>query len=86
MDQQIVNWIIAGFGTLIGFLLHAIWDAVKDLQKADAAINAKVGSIEVLVAGNYITRDEFKREVNALFMKLDKIYDKLDAKQDKDTQ
>jgi hypothetical protein len=35
MDQTIVNWTLAGFGGLIGFLLNAVWQAVKDLQAAD---------------------------------------------------
>ena len=25
MDQTIINWLLAGFGTLIGFLLNAVW-------------------------------------------------------------
>jgi len=56
MDQTIVNWMLAGFGGLIGFLLNAVWQAVKDLQKADKELTAKVAEIEVLVAGS-ITYD-----------------------------
>ncbi len=36
MDQVIINWLMAGFGGLIGFLLNAVWQAVKDLQRAKA--------------------------------------------------
>lgn len=38
MDQTIINWLLAGFGALIGFLLNAVWQAVKDLQNADKAL------------------------------------------------
>jgi len=83
MDQTIINWLLAGFGTLIGFLLNAVWQAVKDLQNADKVLAEKVGSIEVLVAGAYVKKDEFTQSINALFAKLDKIEDKLDKKADK---
>lgn len=83
MDQTIINWLLAGYGTLIGFLLNAMWQAVKDLQTADKVLAEKVGSVEVLMAGDYIRRDDFERTIEALFKKLDKIEDKLDKKVDK---
>lgn len=83
MDQTIVNWLLAGFGGLIGFLLNAVWQAVKDLQKADTELVKKVSEIEVLVAGAYVRRDDFNELSKALFNKLDRIEDKLDLKVDK---
>lgn len=83
MDQGIINWLLAGFGALIGFLLNAVWQAVKDLQTADKELAGKVAEIEVLVAGAYVRKDEFTQSVNALFAKLDRIEDKLDKKVDK---
>ena len=83
MDQTIINWLLAGFGALIGFLLNVVWQAVKDLQAADKVLAEKVGNIEVLVVGAYVKKDEFTQSINALFAKLDKIEDKLDKKADK---
>lgn len=83
MDQTIVNWLLAGFGALIGFLLNAVWQAVKDLQKADKTLADKVSSIEVLVAGDYVKRDSFEKAIERLFEKLDHIEEKLDKKADK---
>jgi len=83
MDQTIINWLLGGFGALIGFLLNAVWQAVKDLQAADTKLAAKVYDIEILVAGDYLRRDDFTHTVEALFKKLDKIEDKLDKKADK---
>lgn len=83
MDQTIVNWLLAGFGGLIGFLLNAVWQAVKDLQKADKELTAKVAEIEVLVAGAYVKKDDFNELSKAIFAKLDRIEDKLDGKVDK---
>jgi len=83
MDQTIVNWLLGLFGMVIGFLLRAVWQSVKELQAQDRKIAEKVNSIEVLVAGQYIKRDEFQQLSDALFKKLDKIEDKLDSKEDK---
>ena len=83
MDQTIINWLLVGFSSLIGFLLHAVWQSVKDLQAADKVLADKVGSIEVLVAGAYVKREEFDRVVQRLFEKLDHIENKIDRKADK---
>lgn len=84
MDQTIINWFLAGFGGLIGFLLNAVWQAVKDLQTADKELTKKVSEIEVLVAGAYVKKEEFSTAVTALFTKLDRIEDKIDKKADKE--
>jgi len=83
MDQTLINWLLGGFGALIGFLLNVVWQAVKDLQVADTKLANKVAEIEILVAGDYLRRDDFQHTVEALFKKLDKIEDKLDKKADK---
>ena len=84
MDQTIINWVLAGFGGLTGFLLKAVWQAVKDLQSADKELTKKVSEIEVLVAGAYVKKEEFSTAVAALFTKLDRIEDKIDKKADKE--
>lgn len=83
MSQELINWLLLGFGSLIGFLLNAVWQAVKDLQTADKELAGKVSEIEVLVAGDYVRREEFNQTVTALFSKLDRIEDKIDKKADK---
>jgi hypothetical protein len=83
MTQEIVNWLLGGFSALIGFVLNAVWNSLKDLQTADKALADKVAAIEVLVAGDYVKKDEFNMAVTALFTKLDRIEDKIDKKVDK---
>ena len=83
MEQDIINWLLGGMGTLIGFLLNVVWQAVKDLQTADRNLADKVASIEVLVAGTYIKRDEFDRFLSRLFEKLDILENKIDHKEDR---
>jgi len=78
--QSIINLAIGAFGTILGAMLKAVWDAVKDLQASDKTILKDVSELQVLVAGNYIKRDEFDKAIHALFTKLDKIDMKLDTK------
>ena len=81
--QLIFNLVIGVSGTLGGWWLKVVWDALKDLQEADKALVEKVASIEVLVAGRYTTREEFDRNLNAVFVKLDRIYELLSQKADR---
>jgi len=81
--QEFYDWVLSGFCAVLGFLLNAVWQAVKDLQRADNELTKRESEIEVLVAGNYVTRQEFDRVVQRLFAKLDSIDSKLDSKVDK---
>jgi len=60
-----------------------MWDSYKELKNVDSQLVEKVNQIEVLVAGQYVKRDDFDKVANALFVKLDKISDKLDSKADR---
>lgn len=82
-NQTLINLSIGGFGGLISFLISRLWEAVRDLQKSDKDIADKVSSIEVLVAGKYVTQDKFDGVVNKLFEKIDKISDLLQNKADR---
>lgn len=83
MEQSLINALIAVVGSGFGWILKVIWDAVKDLQNADDQLIEKVNKIEVLVAGEYVRREEFKADIDRLFNKLDVIDKKLDSKADK---
>ena len=84
MDYQILfNIAFAAAGTLAGFLLNNLWQAMKDLQKADTNLADKVASIEILVAGQYVRRDVFDSKIDALFHKLDSMETKFENKLDR---
>ena len=51
--------------------------------KQDQTLADKVARIEVLVAGEYVKKDEFERAIERLFDKLDHIEMKIDQKADK---
>ena len=81
--QFFFNLATAIAGVTFGWVLNTIWGSLKDLQAADKALVDKVASIEVLVAGRYVTRDEFNTSLNAIFTKLDRIQDLISQKADK---
>lgn len=74
---------VAIIGAMGGWILNTVWNAVKELQKADKELAEKVADIEVLVAGRYITREEFNQTLNQVFERLDRIRDLLSLKVDR---
>ena len=84
MDAQtLLNILLGLFSGVLGFLLRIVWESVKDLQAADKELVSKVNTMEVLVAGHYLTREEFAITTTSIDRKLNKIIDRLDGKADK---
>lgn len=73
MEQSFWNWIFGAANIGIGAVLKWVWDAHKELRDADKELAEKVNKMEVLVAGQYITREEFERAIQRIFDKLDSI-------------
>lgn len=83
-DYQVLFNIVVGIlGVMGGWLLNTMWSSLKDLQTADAKLVEKVSAIEVLVAGQYVTREEFTTTMNAVFLKLDRIQETINKKADR---
>ncbi len=84
MDYQAgFNILVLIIGGLMGWALSNLRDSFNNLSTADKALMEKVQAVEVLVAGTYVKRDELERVYTALFLKLDRIEEKLDGKVDK---
>lgn len=83
MDQNVFNIAVGIAGALGGWWMKAMWESMKDLKSADQELTTQVSDLKVLVAGQYMRRDEFERTSNAIFAKLDRIENKLDQKADK---
>lgn len=84
MDQQLFNIVIGVAGALGGWWMKAMWEGLKELQKTDHELTQQVNNLQVLVAGQYMRREEFDKLSQAIFAKLDRIEDKLDKKVDKE--
>lgn len=66
-----------------GWVLNSLRSSIDRLHKADAELVEKVQRVEVIIAGDYVRREDMDTLARALFAKLDKIDDKLDKKADK---
>jgi hypothetical protein len=81
--QIIINILLGVISTALGWALKVVWDSLTALHKADRDLANKVAAIEVLVAGEYVTRDEFRSVVEALHHKLDRVLEALNKKMDR---
>ena len=81
--QTLFNIAVGLVGALGGWILNTLWTEIKSMQETDDKLAEKVGSIEILVAGQYVKRDDMQVLSNAIFAKLDRIEDKIDMKADK---
>ena len=81
--QDLFNAAMAALLLLGGWFLRIMWDSLQGLQKQDRELAEKVGKIEVLVAGEYVKKEDFDRVIERLFDKLDHIELKIDSKADK---
>ena len=78
--QTLIN---VGLGLLAfmgGWIMNNLQESLRSLRASDENLASKVQAIEVLVAGQYVKRDDFDRKIDALFAKLDAIDAKLDTK------
>ena len=82
-EQQFFNVAFAIIGALGGWWMRVMWQSLKELQQQDSKLADKVSNIEVLVAGQYVKRDDMNRDIAIIFAKLDRIEDKMNEKADK---
>lgn len=81
--QVLFNIALGALSFLIGFLVNNIWQEIKSLQETDKKTVERISAIEVLVAGNYITRQDFNHTMDKVFAKLDEIGAGLNRKADR---
>lgn len=86
MDQTLINYLMGGFGAAISFILRVIWEGLRELQKCDLEITSKINEIQLLVAGQYVKKEDLEKLSTALFSKLDRIELKVDGKMDRETK
>ena len=53
MDQTIINWLFAGFGAAVGWVLKVVWEAITDLKTDMKQIERNLPEV-------YLRKDDFK--------------------------
>jgi len=77
MDLQSLFNIVGGLLlTVLGWIARTLWDAVADLRR-------DLHDIETDLPKNYVRREDFADSMNRIEMMVNRIYDKLDGKEDK---
>jgi hypothetical protein len=83
MAQVIFNILVTICGLLGGYVLKSIQATLANMLREQRDLANKLQAIEVLVAGEYVRKDEFTRVADALFARFDRIESKLDNKEDR---
>jgi len=74
MDMQtMINTLLGLIAFLGGWVMNSFKSDIKENQKFAKETSDRLNQVEVLVAGQYITRDEFDKKLDAMFRKLDTI-------------
>ena len=94
MDQSLLNWLFAGFGADVGWILKVLWDAIRDLKSDLRQIERDLPEV-------YVRKDDFKsaiaemktemremrQDIKASFVHVDTtlnvIFEKLSKKEDR---
>jgi hypothetical protein len=75
-NQSILNLLFSSTGLVLGWFLRELWAAVKEL-KADLA------KLREELPTHYVAKDDYRQDIRELKEMLSKLFDKLDAKADK---
>ncbi len=77
MDWQIIiNGLLGSLIAVVGWFCNELWTNVKSLQK-------QLHKLEVEIASNYAKKDELEVRFDKLEDMLNRIFDRLERKQDK---
>jgi hypothetical protein len=74
--QTLFNAAVGGIMMLSGWILRAVWDALKSLRE-------DLHSLERNIPHTYVRRDEYREDLRDIKEMLRHISGKLDEKQDK---
>ena len=78
MDLQAAfNILVALVGFLGGYVLNSMRDSIKAIKDSEAILIDKVQHMEVLIAGDYVKKNEMDRVVTNIFETLKDIDTKL---------
>jgi cell division protein FtsL len=74
--QNLIDIAFAVFGSLAGWVLKTMWEAIRDLKNDLKDLDHHIGE-------KYVRKEDFKDALADIKSTLERIIDKLDAKADK---
>jgi hypothetical protein len=75
-NQDLINALLAGGFTVLGWFARELWSAVKEL-KADLA------TLRETLPTAYVARSEYREDIRDIKSMLAKIFERLDGKADR---
>lgn len=76
MSQDLINLFIAIAGAVVGWVLKVIWGAIRSLQD-------DMKEIERELHTEYVSKNDYRQDMQEIKDLLQRIFDKLDLKVDK---
>ena len=76
MDQQTLNLVMGTALTVLGWFARELWSAVKELKN-------DLSHIREQLPKTYVSRDDYKSDIQNIKNIVQRIFDKLEEKADK---
>ncbi len=76
MDQTLLNWVYGGVMTALGWFGRVLWEADRELRQ-------DLSKLREDLPKQYVAKDDYRDDVRDIKAMLEKIFDRLEAKQDK---
>ena len=76
MPQDFVNIIIVVAGADMGWMLKVVWESIKELQQDTQRLEREVHT-------RYVSKDDYRTDIQELKDMLKAIFERLDRKADK---
>jgi hypothetical protein len=76
MSQELVNIITAVTGAAMGWMLKVVWDSIRLLQEEMKVLEREVHT-------KYVSKDDFKTDMQEIKDMCKAIFERLDRKADK---
>lgn len=74
--QNVINVIGGGILTVLGWFAREVWTAVQELKR-------DLSLLREVLPSTYVARNDYRTDIRELKEMLDKIFDRLDGKADK---
>jgi hypothetical protein len=74
--QQLINVVLGITMSVVGWFARELWSVVKELK-------TDLSKLREDLPKTYVGRDDYREDMRDVKVMLDKIFDKLDNKQDK---